>query len=55
LSQEVDYEPLSDEDQERKKEPLAILAGLTANSMPSTTVTSTVITSNSSGAILLGT
>ena len=50
----MDYEPLSDEDQERKKEPLAILAGLTANSMPSTTVTSTVITSNSSGAITTG-
>ena len=45
---------MSDEDQERENEPLAIIAGLTSTSMPLTSVTSTIITSNSSGVITTG-
>ena len=50
----MDYEPLSENDQERRSEPLAIIAGPTSNSVPTTSVTSTVITSNSSGVITTG-
>ena len=54
MSQEVDYEPLSEDDQERNSEPLAIIAGPTSISVPLTSVTTTVITSNFSGVITTG-
>jgi hypothetical protein len=54
MSQEVDYDALSEDDQKKRSGPLAKIAGPTSNSVLLTSVTSTVITSNSQGAITTG-
>ena len=54
MFQEVDYEPLCEDEQEKRIMPLATIAEPTSNSVLLNSVTSTVITSNSSGAITTG-